>query len=237
MKNTLQLGKIEIEVSFKNIKNVHLSVHPPEGRVVIVAPQGTRPEAVRAYAASKLNWIHAKQAKLAAQLRETPRQYVSRESHMLWGKRYLLRVVESEKRPSVHLDHRWITLTVRRGSSRENREMLMAAWQRTLLHGAIPQLIAKWEKRLDVNVEGYAVQRMKTKWGSCNRKSRRIRVNTELVKKPKELLDYVVVHEILHLLAPTHSEKFAELLSKYFPSWREARAELNALPLSASDWG
>ncbi len=237
MKNTFQLGKIEIEVSFKNIKNVHLSVHPPEGRVVIVAPQGTRPEAVRAYAASKLNWIHAKQAKLGAQLRETPRQYVSRESHMLWGKRYLLRVVESDERQKVQLDHRRIMLTVRRGSSRENREMLMAAWQRTLLHGAIPQLIAKWEKHLDVKVEGYAVQRMKTKWGSCNRKSRRIRVNTELVKKPKELLDYVVVHEILHLLAPTHSEKFAELLSKHFPSWREARAELNALPLSASDWG
>ena len=232
MTEVLQLGDLEITVQFKDVKNVHLSVHPPQGRVTIVAPVGTRKEAVRAFAASKLNWIRSKQLQLAAQRRETPRQYVSRESHMLWGKRYLLKVVEVNQQSKVTVGHSAITLTVRPGSTRDKRDAVMRAWHRSLLHEAIPRLVAKWENKLGVKVASYAIQQMKTKWGSCNRKNRRIRINSELVKKPKELLEYIVVHEILHLLAPTHSDDFRMLLDKHFPSWHEARAELNELPIA-----
>ena len=192
----------------KDVKHVHLSVHPPSGRVTLVAPTGTRLEVARAYAISKLGWIRDQQAKLRAQARETPRQFVERESHYLWGRRYLLSVVEEDAKPSVTLDHRRITLTVRPGSSAAKREEVMHEWHKSLLHEAVPALISKWEAKLGVKVAGYFLQRMKTKWGGCNHRARNIRLNTELVKKPKDLLEYVVVHEMLHLLEPTHSERF-----------------------------
>jgi predicted metal-dependent hydrolase len=235
VKDSFKLAEFEVEVSFKDIKNVHLSVKPPNGRVEMTAPIGTRPTAIMAYATSKLGWIREKRARLAKQRRETRRQYVSRESHMLWGKRYLLKVVESDERPQVHINHRELTLLVRRGSTRERRREFIEAWHRELLHTEVPSLISKWEKKLAVKVESYALQRMRTRWGSCNRVMRRIRINTELVKKPKELLEYVVIHEMLHLRISTHSEQFVELLTRHYPAWRQARAELNALPLSATE--
>lgn len=234
MKELIRLAELEIEVTYKDVKNVHLSVNPPAGRVAMVVPKGTRPTAVKAYATSKLGWIREKQARMTMQRRETPRQFVSRESHMLWGQRYLLRVVERNERPKVSMNHRQLTLIVRPGTTREKRRQIIEAWHRELLHQQLPSLIDKWEKRLAVKVESYALQRMKTKWGSCNRKARRIRINTELIKKPKELLDYVVVHEMAHLIAPTHSEHFVGLLTSHYPSWRQARAELNSLPVSAN---
>lgn len=236
MAETIRLGDISIAVTRKNIKHVHLSVHPPNGRVTLVAPTSTRPEVARAYAVSKLGWIRDKQEKLRGQARETPRQFVERESHYLWGRRYLLAVRQQDSKPVVTLSHRRIALTVRPGSSRAKREAVMHEWHKSLLHEVIPGLIAKWEPRLGVRVAGYFLQRMKTKWGSCNSRARTIRLNTELVKKPKDLLEYVVVHEMLHLVAPTHSEQFLALMSKHYPSWREARAELNELPLAAEAW-
>ena len=190
----------------------------------------------RAYALSKLGWIRQQQMKLRGQARETRRQYVERESHYLWGRRYLLTVKEEDAKPSVRLSHRRIKLTVRPGSSMAKREAVMRAWHKSLLHGAVPELIRKWEPKLGVDVAGYFLQRMKTKWGGCNRRARNIRLNTELVKKPKDLLEYVVVHEMLHLIEPIHSEQFVTLLSKHYPAWREARAELNELPLGAEAW-
>lgn len=236
MAETIQLGEIVIVVTRKDIKNVHLSVHPPAGRVTLVAPKGTRLEVARAYAISKLGWIRDQQTKLLGQSREAPRQYVERESHYLWGRRYLLSVVEKEEKPSVRLGHRKITLTVRPGSSTARREEVMQEWQRALLHEAVPTLIRKWERKLGVTVAGYFLQRMKTKWGGCNHRAGTIRLNTELVKKPKDLLEYVVVHEMLHLIEPTHSERFVALLDRHYSAWREARAELNELPLSAEVW-
>lgn len=236
MAETIQLGEIAIAVTRKDIKHVHLSVHPPSGRVTMVAPKDTRPEVARAYAASKLAWIRDQQAKLLGQARETPRQFVERESHYLWGRRYLLSVREAEAKPSVRLSHRSITLTVRPGSSRAKREAVVQEWHRSLLHEAVPELIRKWEPKLGAEVAGYFVQRMKTKWGGCNRRARTIRVNTELVKKPKDLLEYVVVHEMLHLIEPTHNQQFVTLLSEHYPTWREARMELNELPLAAEAW-
>lgn len=236
MSETIRLGEIAIAVTRKDIKHVHLSVHPPNGRVTLVAPTGTRLEMARAYAVSKLGWIRDQQARLRAQARETPRRFVTRESHYVWGKRYLLSVIEREQKPSVTMDHRRITLTVRSGSDRAKREAVMHEWHKGLLHGAVPRLIRKWESRLEVRVAAYFLQRMKTKWGGCNHEARHIRLNTELVKKPKDLLEYVVVHEMAHLIAHTHSERFVALITEHYPAWQVARAELNELPLAAEAW-
>jgi len=233
---TIELGDVLIQVTRKSIKNVHLSVHPPEGRVTLVAPAGTRFEVARAYAISKLGWIREQQAKLRAQARETERQFIERESHHLWGRRYLLTLVERDVRPHVTLDHKRITLTVRPGSDRKKRAEIMHNWHKKLLHEAVPPLIKKWEKRLAVSVSGYFLQRMKTKWGSCNHVAGNIRLNTELVKKPKDLLEYIVVHEMAHLLEPTHNERFIAILDRHYQGWREARDDLNALPLVDEDW-
>jgi predicted metal-dependent hydrolase len=236
MSEMIKLDEIAISMTRKGIKHVHLSVHPPSGRVTMVTPSGTRTEVARAYAVSKLGWIREQQAKLRGQARQTPRQFVARESHYLWGRRYLLAIREEEVKPFVRLSHRRITLTVRPGSGTAKREAVMHAWHKALLHDALPGLIRKWELKLGVEVTGYFLQRMKTKWGSCNYRARHIRLNTELVKKPRDLLEYIVAHEIVHLREPTHSDSFISILENHYPSWREARAELNELPLTAEIW-
>jgi len=236
MTDNIQIGEIEIAVTRKNIKNVHLSVHPPDGRVTLTAPENTRLEVARAYAISKLAWIRNQQEMLRNQARETRRSFVERESHYLWGRHHLLTVIESDGKPYVTLDHKRITLHVRPGSDEVKKAAVMHEWHKSLLHGYVPQMIRKWEPRLKVKVSAYFLQRMKTKWGSCNHESGNIRLNTELVKKPKDLIEYVHVHEMIHLIHPTHSEQFLTLLSDHYPTWREARAELNELPLAAENW-
>lgn len=236
MPETFRLGDIVVSVTRKAIKHVHLSVYPPAGRVSMVAPKGTRLEVARAYAVSKLGWIRDQQAKLRGQAREAARKFVGRETHYLWGGRYLLEVREADVKPSVKLSHRKMILTVRPDTPLAKRAEVMYEWHRQLLHAALPPLIKKWEGRLRVAVSGYFLQRMKTRWGGCNRRAGNIRINTELVKKPKDLLDYVVLHEMLHLIAPKHDERFLDLLTKHCPNWREARQELNELPLGHERW-
>lgn len=236
MTETIHIGEISIRVTKKDVKHAHLSVHPPVGRVTLVVPRTTRMDVARAYAVSRLGWIRNHQSKLLEQARETPRHYIERESHYLWGRRYLLEVKEHGEKPTVRLNHRKITLAIRPGSSRVKRGELMQEWHRMLLHEVVPELIRKWERKLGVTVHGYFLQRMKTKWGACNHRVGNIRINTELAKKPKDLLEYVVVHEMTHLLEPKHSERFVALLDKHYPAWRESRAELNELPLSSEIW-
>jgi hypothetical protein len=236
MSETLQLGDIAIRLTRKAVKHVHLSVHPPKGRVSLVAPTSTRAEVARAYAISKLAWIRTQRAKFSEQARESPRRFITRESHYLWGRRYLLSLEHQAAKPSVRLDHRRITLVVRPGSTKVVRARVMHEWHKSLLHQIVPPLIAKWEPRLRVQVAGYFLQHMKTKWGGCNNRARHIRLNTELVKKPKDLLEYVIVHEMLHLIEPRHSERYFTLMTKHYPTWQEARAELNELPLSSEPW-
>jgi predicted metal-dependent hydrolase len=236
MNETIQLGEISIAITRKDIKNVHLTVHPPDGRVSLAAPFNTRLEVARAYAISKLAWIRDQQRKLVCQARETPRQFVERESHYVWGRRYLMTVDYQDVKPSVILSNKRITLIVRPGSSTEKRAELMHEWHKLLLHEVVPPLVQKWERKLNVSVSGYFLQRMKTKWGSCNHSAGNIRLNTELVKKPKDLLEYVIVHEMAHLIEPTHSERFMAIVEEHYPRWREARAELNELPLAAEVW-
>ena len=236
MKEVIELGDIAISVTRKTIKNVHLSVHPPDGRVTLSAPSDTRPEVARAYAISKLGWIREQQEQLRSQARETPRQFIERESHYLWGRRYLMTIVEQDLKPHLSVDHKRITLSVRPGSDQAKRASIIHQWHKSLLHEFVPPLISKWEPKLGVHVAAYFLQRMKTKWGSCNHEARHIRLNTELVKKPKDLVEYVVVHEMVHLIEPTHSDRFISILTNHYPTWREARAELNELPLAAEVW-
>ena len=236
MSESIQLGDISVRVTRKAIKHVHLSVHPPSGKVTLVAPVSTRLDVARAYAISKLGWIREQQSKLRSQARESPRKFVERESHYLWGRRHLLTIIYRETKPFVSLDHRRITLTVRPGSDAEKRAAVMHEWQKSLLHDVVPSLIKKWEPKLNVTVAGYFLQRMKTKWGSCNHRAGHIRLNTELAKKPKDLLEYVIAHELIHLIEPTHSDRFIAILGEHYPAWREARAELNELPLAAENW-
>jgi predicted metal-dependent hydrolase len=236
MPEAIRIGDLTIGVTRKAIRHVHLSVHPPAGRVTLVAPADTRLDVARAYAISRLGWIRSQQERLRGQTRETPRRFVERESHYVWGRRYLLTVREADAKPAVELSARRLRLTARPGSTAAKRAEVIHVWHKALLHEAIPPLITKWERKLRVEVSGYFLQRMKTKWGSCNHRAGNIRLNTELVKKPRDLLEYVVVHEMVHLIAPTHSERFVALMTKHYPSWREARAELNALPLASEEW-
>ncbi|WP_338692825.1 SprT family zinc-dependent metalloprotease [Bradyrhizobium sp. 26S5] len=184
----------------KEIKNVHLSVHPPTGRIRVAAPQRMTLEVLRVFAIAKLPWIKKQQKRLREQERETPREYIDRESHYVWGSRYLLKVVEGDEKPSVEISGRQLLLRVRRDTSSERREAILEEWQRELLHAAIPPLIAKWQKLMNTRVNRYFVQRMKTKWGSCNHRAATIRLNTDLARKPRECLEYIVVHEMVHLL-------------------------------------
>jgi predicted metal-dependent hydrolase len=236
MTQTIQLGEVAVRITKKDIKNVHLSVHPPDGRVTLSAPRSTRLDVARAYAISKLSWIREQKKKLVDQAREAPRRYIERESHYVWGRRYLMTVVYREAKPQVLFDHKRITLSLRPGSKAQKRAEIMHDWSKTRLHEVVPDLIQNWERRLNVKVTRYFLQRMKTKWGSCNHEAGHIRLNTELIKKPKDLLEYVIVHEMVHLLYPTHSERFIAVLQQHYPTWRDARAELNELPLTAEVW-
>ena len=229
----INLGKIDIVVTRKDVKHVHLSVHPPEGMVTLVAPDATRLDVARAYAISKLPWIRNQQAQLRDQARESVRRYLTRETHLVWGQPCLLEVVFAKAKPHVTQDHDRLIMTVRPEASIEKRAEVLDNWYRKQLRGAVPPMISRWEKKLGVSCKGYYLQRMKTKWGSCNHQRGTIRLNTELVKKPRNLLEYIIVHELAHLIEPSHNDRFKSILDKYYPMWRETRDALNALPLGA----
>lgn len=232
----IKLGDIAVEVVKKNIKNIHLSVYPPAGRVRISAPLRMNLDTIRVFAISKLGWIKQQQKKLREQERETPREYLDRESHYVWGKRYLLKVIESDTAPTVELKHRQMRLRVRPGASDEKKQAIVEEWYREHLKQAVPALISKWEPLLGVKVNRFFVQRMKTKWGSCCPGSGSIRLNTDLAKKPPGCLEYIVVHEMAHLLEPTHNGRFIALMDQFMPQWRFHREELNRLPVRHENW-
>ncbi len=236
MKTRLQLGGIDLDIIWKAIKNVHLSVHPPTGRVRIAAPERMSLDTVRVFAIAKLPWIRRQRQKMQGQERETPWEYVDRENHYLWGKRYLLKVIEADHSPSVELSHVRIILRVRPGTNTGKREAILEKWQREQIRNAAPPLIEKWERLMGVKVQRVHVQRMKTKWGSCNHRAGSIRLNTDLARKPRECLEYIVVHEMIHLLEPAHNEHFMELMGRFMPKWQSVREVLNRLPVRHEDW-
>ena len=233
MARQLELGDVSVDVVLKDIKNVHLSVYPPTGRVRISASERMSMDTIRAFAISKLGWIKKQQRKLGQQERETPREYVDRESHYVWGKRYLLTVAERAAPPSIDLKHNRILLRVRPRTDKSRRQAIVEEWYRRQIKKAVPPLLARWKPRMDVRVERFFVQRMKTKWGSCNHKASTIRLNTELAKKPPECLEYIVAHELVHLLEPTHNARFVRLMDRFMPRWEFHREALNRLPVSA----
>ena len=236
MATQLDLGDVTVAVSFKDIKNVHLSVFPPTGNVRISAPSHMTLDTVRVFAISKLDWIRQQQKKLQGQERETPREYLDRESHYVWGKRYLLHVSEADNAPSLEVERGRLLLTVRAGTGVGRRQAILERWYRDQLRKALPPLIGRWEPLMSVKVGRFFVQSMKTKWGSCNHTTGNIRLNTELAKKPRESLEYVVVHEMVHLVEPTHNAHFVRLMDKFMPGWRVRRDQLNQLPVSHAEW-
>lgn len=236
MGQQLHLGGIAVDIVFKDIKNVHLSVYPPTGQVRISAPSRMSLDTVRVFAISKLAWIKQQQEKILDQERETPREYLDRESHFVWGTRYLLKVVEQDAAPQVELKPGKMFLRVRRGADEATREAIVAKWYRDQIRTVMPEVLAKWGAILGLQPKRVFVQRMKTRWGSCNPVARTIRINTELAKKPKECLEYIVVHELVHLLEPTHDARFVDLMDQFMPNWRLHRDRLNRLPVRHEDW-
>jgi predicted metal-dependent hydrolase len=232
----IQLGNIEADVVWKDIKNVHLSVHPPLGRVRIAAPSRMNLDTIRVFAISKLAWIKQQQKKLLEQERETQREFLERESHYLWCKRYLLSVMERDEAPSIVLKHSKMLLTIRPGTDVAKRQEIIDHWYRDQIKQAVPELIAKWEPLMGVRVARFFVQRMRTRWGSCNPTTASIRLNTDLAKKPRECLEYIVVHEMVHLLEPTHNARFVALMDRFIPSWQHHRQALNRLPVRHEEW-
>lgn len=236
--HTLSVSGIRVSVVRKAIKNLHLGVYPPDGRVRVAAPLAVSDAAVRVAVIGRLGWIKRQQASFERQPRETQREMVSGESHYYRGRRYRLEVVETDGLPRVELRGlRALVLHVRPGCSAEDRERLLQRWYRDRLREIVPGLLVKWQAKLGVEVCAWGIKRMKTKWGSCNARARRIWLNLELIKKPPGCLEYVLVHELTHLLARNHDERFLGLMDRHLPTWRRRRAELNATALAKEAWG
>ncbi len=232
----LQLGNLTVDVVQKNIKNIHLSVYPPTGRIRISAPFRMNLDTIRVFAISKLSWIKKQQAKLRKQEREAPREFLNRESHYFNGKRYLLKVIEQAAVPRVELKHSKIELYVRPQTNREKMKSILDEWYRSQLKASLPRLIGKWEKKMNVKVNEFGIKKMKTKWGTCNSEAKRIWLNLELAKKPAECLEYIVVHEMVHLLKRNHNDRFISLMNTFMPKWRFYKDELNRTPLRHENW-
>ena len=232
----LKLGDITIDVELKDIKNVHLSVYPPLGRVRIAAPLRMNMDTIRIYAISKLGWIRKQQQKFLTQVREAPREYLNKEGHYFLGKRYLLKIIEHNAPPVVKVKHNTIELYVRPNADIQKRQVIMYEWYRQQLKELAPPIIEKWEKVMKVSINELAVKKMKTKWGTCNREAKRIWLNLELAKKPFHCIEYIIVHELLHLLERNHNDKFIAYMNNFLPEWKHFKNELNKLPVSHVEW-
>lgn len=233
----IEIGELTIDVVRKSIKNMHLSVYPPAGRVRIAVPLDIDDDAVRLYIISKLSWIKRNQRKFENQDRQSPRAFLERESHYFQGQRYLLRITEHEAPPKVELKTKnYIDLFVRPNSTIEQRNVILNEWYRKQLKNQIPGIIAKWEKIIGVTVSDWGIKQMKTKWGTCNIEEKRIWINLELAKKPASCLEYIVVHEMIHLLERHHNAIFLSYIDKFIPQWKFHKEELNRLPVSHGEW-
>lgn len=230
------MGDIKIELIQKSIKNVHLSILPPHGNVRIAAPLHLSQETIRLYAISKLSWIKKQQKKIRSQERESKREFINKETHYLQGRKYLLRVFEADSPTKVIVNKKYIDLYIRPKTDTKKRQAILNAYYRNELSELVSDYISKWEKKIPVKVRDFGIRRMKTKWGTCNIEARRVWINLELAKKPLQCLEYIVVHEMIHLLERKHNDRFMAYLNKFMPRWRSHREELNRMPVSHSDW-
>ncbi len=236
-RQTIEVGGIRVEVVRKPIKNLHLSVHPPEGRVRVSAPLRVDDEAVHLAVVSRLRWIRRHQRTFADQPRQSQREMVSGESHYFMGRRYRLRVLEHSGPNRVSRNgNAELTMLVRPGTGREKREQFLNDWYRWHLKSLMPELISRWQPIIGVQVADWGIKKMKTRWGSCNVQDRRVWLNLELAKKPPHCLEYVLVHEMVHLLERHHNDRFKALMDRFLPQWRLYRDELNRAPLAHEGW-
>ena len=233
----INLGEMVIDVVLKDIKNVHLSVYPPSGKVRIAAPLRMNLDTIRIYAISKLAWIKKQQQKFQDQVREAPREFLYKEGHYFLGQRYMLKIVEQDAPPYVVIKHKTIELHIRPNTDTQKRQSIMDEWYRQQLKELAPPIIEKWEKLMEVSINELAVRKMKTKWGTCNREAKRIWLNLELAKKPIHCIEYILVHELVHLLERTHNANFIACMGHYLPEWKHLKNELNQLPVSHVEWG
>ncbi len=234
---TLEIGNIEIDVVRKDISRMHLAVYPPHGRVRLAVPDKTDEEIYRLFAISKLRWIKKHVKNFQSQARETQRDYVNGESHYYQGMRYILEVVSSDEKQVVELKGNQLILFCKSNSDREQKAEILKEWYRKQLKSQIESIIPKWEKTIGVKCESWGVRQMRTKWGSCNTDKKSILLNLELVKKPKVCLEYILVHELVHLHERNHNTRFITLMNQFLPNWRLYRDELNSLPIVHNDWG
>jgi predicted metal-dependent hydrolase len=228
---------LTIDVVRKDIKNLHLAVYPPDGRVRVATPQRVNDEAVRIYTISKMSWIKRQQKRFISQERQSKREYITGESHYYQGRRYLLNVIYHDGPPSVTIrNKKTLDIFVRVGSTTFQRERVLLDWYRRQIKEEITPLIAKWEKAIAVQVAAWGVKKMKTKWGTCKIEARRVWLNLELIKKPVHCMEYIIVHELVHLLERHHNDRFTALMNHFMPQWRSFREELNQAPLGNESW-
>lgn len=231
------IGGIEVQVNRKAIKNLHLSVLPPHGRVRLSVPHGTSEQAIRLAIINKLVWIKQQQTDFAAQPRQSSREMVSGESHYLWGKRYRLSIVDTTGKHAV--TEKGVTkleLAVTKNTSVDNRLKLLNGFYRMRMQESIAKLLPHWQIKLGVESNDIGIKKMKTKWGSCNIQAKRLWLNLELAKKPAECMEYILVHELVHLIERHHNDRFRTIMDKNMSDWRERRNLLNSLPLAYEDW-
>ncbi|MCQ8105306.1 M48 family metallopeptidase [Methylomonas sp. SURF-2] len=232
----VKIGSLSLQLNRKAIKNLHISVLPPDGRIRVSAPEKMTDTAIRMAVVSRIPWIKKQQRDFAAQPRQSDREMVSGECHYFWGKRHRLNLVERVGRHEVKVSGGKIHLFVNPGTSVENRALVLSEFYRTQLKTQIEKLMPYWRQRMAVELAGWSVKKMKTKWGSCNIDAKRIWLNLELAKKPAECLEYILVHELVHLLERKHNERFRAHMDKFMPNWRERRDILNKLPLAFESW-
>jgi len=233
----IEIGGMSVDVVRKNIKNLHLAVYPPEGRVRVAAPLRLDDDAIRLAIISRLGWIRTQQRQFEAQERQSQREMITGESHYFQGKRYRLSIIQHDGPQRVSLpNNRTMELWVRPETTREQREAVLQRWYRQQLREQIPSLIAKWEPKVGVMVAAWGIKKMKTRWGTCNINAQRIWLNLELAKKPAACLEYILVHEMVHLLERHHNERFKQLMDSLIPQWRLQREALNRAPLAHEEW-
>jgi len=232
----LTVAGIDVDVVYKDIKNLHIGVYPPMGRVRVAAPQQLDDDQVRLAVVHRLPWIKKHQQQLRSAQRQSIREMVTGESHYVWGTRYRLKVIERHGRAHVELDGERLLLYVPEGTDADHRRALLDRWYRAQLRRVIPDVLSRWEPKIGVSVPKWTIRRMKTKWGSCNRETGHIWFNVELAKKHPDCLEYLAVHEMTHLLERGHGERFSKLMDKHMPDWKERRDRLNSAPMPHEEW-
>lgn len=230
MTNVLKFNDIEVELTFKNIKNIHLRVHPPLGKVTLSSPENISIEHLRVYISTKLGWIRRERKKMISQKREPEYLYINNESHYFFGKRYLLKIIESDTKSQVVLRHSEIEITVPEGNDREFIKDKLYQWYRKQLRQFLFDKIEFYKEKMNVCPKGFGIRRVKTKWGSCSDRAKTLWFNIELAKKPKDCIEYIIVHELVHLKERNHNKNFIILMNKYLPNWQLRKKELNELP-------